>query len=841
VNWSFLIKLRSDGSLSSNRGQWFAWSWHALIAVFYAALVGFIFSPWLRPFHQPQRGGPELSIRAGDLTPLFSVWTQVTAHSLFGHGEWPLWSDHIYCGEPFFAKPQIGVISLTTLLCSILPAQVVATWTFLLHLWIAGLAMYGWCLFVLRVTTLQVVGLSAAPAVHAGAPSIHLPAACGGICFMVSAIMIEHTIIGHGPIVLVACFTPLVLWFLHWSFVSQHRVRLATLAGTLLAIQLLAGGETMFLHNAMAGLIVSVAWIAFDRGVTAALQGSRGWRARSLRVIAVSSLVGLVGFGLSAVKVLPGLELMAVSNRAGGLSLQDAAGFVQEFTEPVLFRIPVGGLSEFGDWRHVLPATMLLAAIGLVVGLLKRATRWLAVAGLLLILSGIAIGHSQFIFGLLWQIMPMFRFQRIPQRGLVLAYLGLSLLVSVGAQGVMVRFRNYTSVCVGILLLLWLAGESWLALPPIPPTADIRQEIAENNILNHIARQPGLFRIHAIESNDRNWGIEHVTVPLGLSNLVGWDHLWLLEYLGAEGVVGRDVRPFLTASYDARNPARFWGMMNVQFITATRRINVPGLQLAGEFTVSPRCQPRKSAGPYLYENVECMPRAWLVQHAILVLGDRADRQEAAYQLLDHPDFDPRRMVVIHWDDRKRLAPDELSHYRAVSIPESWATAWQRHPEFAHTKLLFYDSETSSRSHMFRWARPDEVTRLLNELNETASESEQNSSGDKAYVLADFRISHSGHARISLPARAGFLVLAEKIAHFPGWTAASDSGAHTLLKANGVATAIRLDGRESTIEFKYRPTGLAIGLWITVTSLLLVPLISWRGDKLLPEFIGERPA
>src|SRR5207249_3649597 len=107
-----------------------AWRWHGIVGVLFACMVTAVFHAWLKPYEQPQRGGPGLPFRAGDLTPLYSVWTQVIARSLFEYGELPLWSDHIYCGEPFFAKPQIGVFSLTTLLTALLPAQVVATWTF---------------------------------------------------------------------------------------------------------------------------------------------------------------------------------------------------------------------------------------------------------------------------------------------------------------------------------------------------------------------------------------------------------------------------------------------------------------------------------------------------------------------------------------------------------------------------------------------------------------------------------------------------------------------------------------------------------------------------------------
>lgn len=900
------------------------WTAHILVAVFYAILIAAIFLPWLRPFHQPLRGGPELSIRAGDLTPLFSVWCQISRQSLLERGEWPLWSDHIYCGEPFFAKPQIGVLSLTTLLCLFMPAHVAATWTFLLHLWIAGMGMYGWCSHILsrrseRSHAFPCANGAAAEgfssqltladrrdAVASGEePGLRvivecIAAACGGVVFMLSGLMVEHTMIGHGPIVLVACWTPLVLWLIARALAAAQPARFATAAGALVAVQLLAGGETVFLYNAIAGTLLAVAWIAVaarspeqiqhpanvhrssaardalhTRAPASVTQSSRSpshlttkrersgvmrvrlksMRKRLVRTVAVGAFVGLAGFGLAAVKVLPGLELMPISNRAGGLSLQDAGGFVLEFTEPAVLNALGSGLVALGDLQHLFALTLILGTTGIVCGLCQQSLRWYVLAAVLLIAAGVAIAHSQATFALLWKVLPMFRYQRIPQRALILAYLGLAIVVSIGAQSVFAYGSDRLGTWLrGIVLLLLVTGESWIALPPLPPSGDIRQEVRDNSILNYIAREPGRFRIHAIESNDRNWGIEHVTVPLGLSNLSGWDHLWLLEYLGAEGTKHRDVRPFLAASYELRHPARFWGMMNVRYVTSTRQVQVPGLQFAAAFPVSHRSQPAKSAGPYLYENLECLERAWIAPNAILVLGHSAERIEATYHLLDHPEFDPRRTVVIQ-SDRSSIAnsANELMHYNAVALPARWASKETTLSlEQSQRRSLSYtmvDPIVDSRlGRVFRWSDPNEVRHVVvqasrlphNEQKITGETEETNAGGTEAAIAGgtsapQVESSTTNRVRVRVPRQAGFLVLAEKFAHFPGWLAHSDRGPRPLLRANGVASAIQLDGSESWIELRYRPTGLTIGLGITLASLILGFLIGCYGDRLACQF------
>jgi hypothetical protein len=812
---------RSDNWLRS-------WPFHFFVAVLYASLIAAKFAPWLRPFQQPQRGGPEYSFRAGDLTPLFSVWTQVASRSLFVEHTLPFWSDHIYCGEPFFSKPQIGVFSLTTALCAVLPPQVAATWTFLLHLWIGGLAMYAFCSVTLRHDG------SASVASHEVSRAV--AAACGGAVFLFSAFTIEQTMIGHGPIVNVACWMPLVLAFLHRLLTTQHPVRNATCAGVFLAVQLLAGGESMFLYNAMAGGVVALVFLLSGAGTTASgvndVTPGGGWPDRWSRMFVAGAVTGVVGFGLSAVKVLPGMALMPISNRAGGLSLEDSGAFIWEFTEPALLRGLAGEPGAFSDWRHLFPIALAMSLVGTFAGLRRRPLRPHTIVALLLVVVGVSIAHWEGVFALLWKMLPMFRYQRIPQRALVLTYLGLSVLVALGVYAILIaRIRRSANGLCGAILLAGIVCESWFGLPPLPPTADIRREVQENQILNHVSQQPGLFRIHAVESNDRNWGIEHVTVPLGLSNLAGWDHLWLLEYLGAEGLAGRDVRPFLRASYEAQHPARFWGMMNVRFVTSTREIQVPGLEFRAKFDVSPRCQPKKSAGPYLYENTECMPRAWTVPQAILVLGDAADRLDAAYHLMDHPSFDPRRVVVIQSDVSGSVRPADVASFDAIAIPARWSPGPGQSPAL-HPRTIRYSVTGAGQGRQFHWTDSVEIESMFTQLAEAIEPSAGDGQPSTGPAITQVGISHGGHARLEVQGAKGYLVLAEKIAHFPGWTATSEAGSRPLLRANGVASAMRLDGSENWIDLRYRPPGLALGVWITLIALVTVPFLGWLGDRVV---------
>jgi len=49
-------------------------------------------------------------------------------------------------------------------------------------------------------------------------------------------------------------------------------------------------------------------------------------------------------------------------------------------------------------------------------------------------------------------------------------------------------------------------------------------------------------------------------------------------------------------------------------------------------------------GPYLYENERAVPRAYFVDHAVLVLGK--DARDATYEVMMHPSFNPATSAIV---------------------------------------------------------------------------------------------------------------------------------------------------------------------------------------------------
>lgn len=788
-----------------------------------------LFSPWLQPYQLPQRGGPEHSFRAGDLTPLFYVWCTVIKRELWQGGSFPLWSDHIYCGEPFFAKAQVGVLSLTTLALALLPAELVATWTFLAHLALAGILTYVASGFLLDFLD--------GPAPHTAE---NMWARLGAaLTYQTSALLIEHTTQGHGPIVLAACYTPLILVATVWAALRRRAFLAGTsLAGLLLAVQFLAGGATMTLYSAL-----GVAVLAGALSLAPLLQPSRVSFGACFRPAAAALVVAVVGASVAAVKLLPAQALMPVSNRAGGLDPRVASLPIIEFPMPYVL-VPLDPTGSAYD-GPLLAGPLSLAALAFA-GRRQRATR---VALLLTGLVGAIVATRPEAFFLLHRFFPGFQYQRIPQRSLVLFYASLALLTGPGIAILLVGVRRIAATgslrgrlfisASGLLACALSCGEHLTARSPLPPTRDIRTEQHANKLMQYVAGLPGPFRFHQVESRDRNWGVEHVATPLGIEMFVGWDHMWLLDYLGAEGIVGRDVLPYVEASYRARHPTRFWAIANVRWVSATqdppaivdtypggrpRLRPLPGLTLHRVFENSPICQPDKSDGPYLYSVSPPLPRARFVPRAIVVVGDRATRRLAAYRLMDADRFDPRTLAVLELEPHASGDLTALPAVQAVVLARRTGTS----PD---VNIRLPGGLTAVEWDPWTESVPDRLLEVIQ------SPRDRNLSETKV----EYARHNNWHRTVSCDTeQPGYIVLSEKFASFPGWKVGPNS--RPLLVAYGVFTALPVEHGRHTIDLIYDPPGFRAGTWISclaVSGALLLVVVGWRRCRCVRPPAGER--
>jgi hypothetical protein len=198
------------------------------------------------------------------------------ARFIKSHGVIAYWMPGILCGQPTGAAFFADMFYPTSLLRLFIPIQVVWTWTFVIHIFLAGLGTY------LFLKELKVAAL---------------PAALGGVAYAIAGSLITLTYGGHDGRLIGSSLMPMGLFFLHRGM-TRRQFFYFSLVGLILALQLLSGHLQKVYYT---GLIL-VAYFLFMLIWTLRRERSTGLTLR----LCVYFLIGLgLGIALSAVQYLP--------------------------------------------------------------------------------------------------------------------------------------------------------------------------------------------------------------------------------------------------------------------------------------------------------------------------------------------------------------------------------------------------------------------------------------------------------------------------------------------------------------------------------------------------------
>lgn len=370
------------------------WQWfrrHRLplgLSLFLAALVFVFLRPLLFPPPGQAAGGT-------DIRALFLPWLEGARHAI-RQGRLPLWDPQLFGGYPFIANPQVAFFYPPTWLAWLLPVRIAMSWLLAFHLFLTGTGM----LLFMRVEGATWYGalMAAATLTFSGFASARVNA-------------------GHLGMLSTLAWLPWVLLAFHWSL-ERGTSWAAMVGGLPLAFSILAGHTTSL-------LFVGLIWSAY--ALYRAQQGGLRLAARHLLV------AGLAGAALSAVQLLPLLQLAAASSQAAAATFDSATNFSlpaahlvtllvpEYFGEPLrlgYWSVPV--FEEYVYYAGVLP----LLSLPLLLRCRVRHTRFfvaLMAAGL-----WIALGRQSILYRLLYDWVPPFRLARAPARAAYLFTFGAS-------------------------------------------------------------------------------------------------------------------------------------------------------------------------------------------------------------------------------------------------------------------------------------------------------------------------------------------------------------------------------------------------------------------------------
>jgi hypothetical protein len=360
-----------------------------------------------------------LILARGDTFLYFYPYWEAAADAL-RHGRVPLWNPQLFMGSPFLANSQVGFFyPLNWPLWLLLPVPYAVSASILLHLFIAGWGAY----------------LAAQRNLYLDRSAALATAVLYALSGYVTA-QVEHVNQLQG-MALLPWFLVVLAYAADEKSVSQLVVvgRTAVGLAALFSLQLLAGHtQTMFITAV--GVIVWGVGMVLANWLNQETENALLFRFQFDRFKARMPLALLLGGGLAlmitAVQLLPTLELTQLSSRQGGLSPNEALSFS---LHPLLLAkalLPAYGQSIFSEYIAFFPITALvLAVIG--------AWQWRQWRGVLpavlLILAALLLALGQFN-PLNWLLvrLPGFALFRAPSRWLLLYSLGVALLAGLGWQ-----------------------------------------------------------------------------------------------------------------------------------------------------------------------------------------------------------------------------------------------------------------------------------------------------------------------------------------------------------------------------------------------------------------------
>lgn len=390
---------------------------------------------------------------------LGSPYTDIKAEvygKTFAYEEWlkfsvPLWNPYRFSGMPHAATPGNASFYPFHLICTILPIAQAINWDIAFHLFLSGVFTY---------YLLKNYGLSLASCT------------VGGIVYAFSAPQIMHIYAGHLIANASMPWAPLLFLCLD-KLVRGNSLKYGIFLSIAIAFQLLAG-YTQYLFYSMIMLSLYLFFLLIGIKFT-----GFNWSNVFSKILLYVAFI-LLGLALSAIQILPTMEMISNSTRQN-LSYE----FVSIFSFPpenlVTFLIPdfLGDMIKIPYWgkNYLWEMTAYVGIIplilaGIAVFFVRRRIVWFF-AGLAVVSIILALGKYTPILKFLYTYIPGFHLFRGNSKFIFLASLSLAVLSGFGADAVIKhaygpgkRFRTVILgfgifLTAGLLVAYAVLDEAW--------------------------------------------------------------------------------------------------------------------------------------------------------------------------------------------------------------------------------------------------------------------------------------------------------------------------------------------------------------------------------------------
>lgn len=746
------------------------------------------------------------------LNPNTLYWSEVTAtyypravalkESITSyHDFFPLWQPYYFSGTPWFSKADtLGSDYILMPLIMVVPNTFFAVkLNYLLDMFLSGLAMYIFMIYLFKNEKAAFV-----------ASLIYT--------FNIWAILTFKW--GHLSTINGYPFLPLVVMFVMKTLKEKKWVLNSVITALLMALSYRAGPDMkIFLWQTLIIFVYAAYHILTNFS-----------KQQAVKTVLAFLIIFVLFFGLSAQRLLLTKEDLDLSPRAH-LSYEESSGrkitlsqMFPRLIEPVYKGIPMVRRVHYegGHLYYVGIFAFLLALIAIIKKPLNKKILYFTIVAII----SLFLVSGSFAFYLLWKYVPPFDSFRYMPRLLPIFTLSMAALAGAGY----IIFEKYLKkkfklsgfseklvvVSVSLLIIIDLCV---FGLSPYygHKMQDVYKTNEDNHVLQYISKQPGIFRIQTYETTGIDWGIEFWTIPLKLENIYGYDSTWNSDYFNVYlGIASRE-------------PAKFWGILNVKYVTSMQELNISEFKFVEKFPECEVCYPDvpnldKADGPYLYENMEFVPRAYFAQKSILVVGKKDGVVQTAYYLMLDKNFNPKTTIaVVGKESVDDYSAEELKRFDAVFLTEGSVT------QNSMTKLKSYVDNGGVLSPDIVNGKEaiteEEISNLLKQYSAVPA---------KGISDEDIKTINFNKKEISVKKQTGFLTLSETYSIHPHWKIYADGKEKEILRVNGVVSAVYLEELAEKITFVYAPRSYVIGKWITILAIVLVLTyfiyIKFRGKK-----------
>lgn len=263
------------------------------------------------------------SLFGHDFIFAFYPWKKFIYDYVWSHGTLPFWNPYLFSGSPFIADIQASMFYPLGFLYYIIPPEFAYLYSTILHSCLGSIFMY----LFMRSLSVSRRG-----------------AFLSAFIFTFNGYFMAHLYAGHLSFVQAYIWIPLVFYFLY-RFTQTIRFYWAVSAGLTLGIQILGGFPQLSFYTILAIMGFGFYFITIS------------FKNHPIKMVFNIGLgliiIVCIGFGLSAVQLLPTLEFTRLSTRAGGLDYAFATYDSLNPKELLSFLIPdiFGNVVDQTYWR----------------------------------------------------------------------------------------------------------------------------------------------------------------------------------------------------------------------------------------------------------------------------------------------------------------------------------------------------------------------------------------------------------------------------------------------------------------------------------------------------------